>query len=239
MVLPKWFSGFLLHITRSAATAVVIAAAVALWASLKIYAEATQLGLPVAIAGGVLVFGAVATAWNSLQQIDDRNARRRQANRSPAEIERWIWDWLRTQRYTVQDAPSPDHDFQIAVTSETGQKLGIYKRKDRPWVGITATRSPDPLDEKTKAMQADRNSAFRTDLTIELAQIGVAFRIDGQGIVVLRPLTFDDSITELTFLQEVGLVERALNIVDGIWSRHTSLNPPTTPQLPPASKRDP
>jgi putative effector of murein hydrolase LrgA (UPF0299 family) len=73
MALPRWLSGFVLQVTKSAATAMVIAGGLALWASLKIYASAIQLGLPVAVAGGVLVFAALVTAWSGLQQIDERH----------------------------------------------------------------------------------------------------------------------------------------------------------------------
>lgn len=229
MLFPKWLSRSILHAAKSAATAMVIAGGLAVWASLRIYAEATQLGLPVAMAGGVLVFAAIVVAWNALQQIDDRHNRVKLANRSPAEIERWIWDWLRASRYTAQNRPEPHLDFQIEVTSETGQKFCIFKRKDRQWVGIQASRSPHPSDAAAVSMQSDASGPFRTELTIALAQLGVGHKIDHQGVAVTRPLTFDESITELSFLQDVSLVVRALNIVDGLWSRYERS------KLPPSS----
>ena len=121
MAIPKWLSSFTFHVARSAATALVIAAGLAVWAALKLYAADIQLGLPFAAVGGLLVFVAIVIAWNQLQQIDDRNQRKRLAQRSSAEIEKQIWEWLRKNNFAIQNEPDPKlADFRLNANNKVG-----------------------------------------------------------------------------------------------------------------------
>jgi hypothetical protein len=235
MALPKWLTGFLLHVTKSAATAMVIAGGVGLWAALKIYAAATQLGLPVALSGGVVVFAAMVTAWSSLQQIDERHQKMRLANRSPAQIGEQIRQWLWRYRFSATLAPRPDADFAMDADNDQKISVTIVKLSQNPWVSVAAGVDIDPMHRVAVTRNGD---LFRYELVIALVQLGVEYEIvvDGNvitGVRINQSVWFDERINDLSFLHAIMAVRRGVRLATAMVLRLQLIDPPK--QLPPPS----
>lgn len=198
----------------------VLSVAAFLWAVLGRW-----LTLPQAVLGSVVVFGSLSVAWNQWRQAFDRDQKKRLASRSPAEIEHWVRDWLFKYKYQNQNDLSPEAHFQIVVTKANDQKLTIALPKAHPFVVIAARLIPDPSEQakKTNALLLAPDSTFPADLTIQFAQLGVDYRIEsGAGpmqVMIERKVTFDETITDLSFAQQFLKVEAAISTVFAIASR--------------------
>jgi hypothetical protein len=148
-------------------------------------------------------------------------------------------------KYQNRNDPSPEANFMIGVTTEAGHNLVIAQTKERPWVVIAAKVVADPSKDAKEhsAILLAPDSTFIPDLNVELAHLGVDYRIFPEKkpmeVGVERKVTFDDSITDLTFMREVVVVEGAINIVTGVAARVLiAAKARKGTQLLPASKRD-
>jgi hypothetical protein len=243
MRLPKWIKDYAAHVTHSAATTVTVAAAVGVWTSLKIFATVTQLGLPIAIAGGLIAAAVLIMAWNALREIDESHRRRSLAHRSPTEIERQISQWFYAFKYQIKDAKTADTDFNMLVTNEQEMKFNILQPKDSPFV-VIATKTIIPRNDDLYKIVKREASTFQFDVGIALAQLGVEYSMtepeQGLEVVLQRPIVFDETVTDLGFMRELMPVHRGLSIFKFSAGRAlTVAGFKGVPQLPPASKRDP
>jgi hypothetical protein len=241
MHLPKWVKSIPLHVTHSAATTVIVGAGVAAWASLKIFATVTQLGLPVAIAGGLLAAAVLIMAWNALREIDESHRRRSLANRSPGEIERQLSQWFYKFKYQFKDAKTDDTDFNMLVTNEQDMKFNVMQPKDSPFV-VIATKTIIPRKDDLYKIVKREGSTFQFDVGIALAQLGVEYSMtepeEGLEVVLQRPMVFDEAVTDLSFMRELMLVHRGLSIYKYSAGRAlTAAGFKGAQQLPPTSKR--
>lgn len=224
MDLRKTFSGFVVHVTKSAATALTISAGLALWAALRIYAADSELRLPVAVAGGVLVFAALVTAWNSVQQIDERHQKTRLANRSVAAMERDIRQWLNKYHIYSTEAVNKEAglDFKIEAHDQKDFKFAVVKVSAEPWITILAELNLSEGEIKKLRARAER---FQSELVMELSQLGADYELKGglppTSVRILTQVMADAALNDLSFLRGVILVRRGLALVAAIATRST------------------
>jgi hypothetical protein len=246
MATPKWFEKIRLAIVDSALKYVIEAAigagiaAVAAYRSLATTAGAWAPVVPYLVGVcAVFVFGIILLAINQYKQLRDSAKKERMAQRTPAEIERQIREWLYKYKYQIKDANTPETRFNMLVTNRQDLKFNIMLPKETPFV-VIATKTTIPRGDDLYKTVKSAGSTFRFDVGIALAQLGVEFDMSepdkGVEVLLQRPILFDEAVTDLSLMREIMLVHRGLSIFNFLAGRAT-IGSSATPQLPPTSKR--
>jgi uncharacterized protein DUF2299 len=229
MAAPRWLRWLADKIVDNAfvygggAVIAAVGAIAAIYQSLR-----DELGPIAPYVAVYLVLFLVAVALlivNQLHFIHERGQRRRRANLTPVEIERLIRDWLYSFKFEIKDDPQDYAAFQIRATDSESRHVTVFQRKGEPYVTIT-TRLILP-DDMVPVLVGDPKSTFLPELSLHLAPLGVEYRKEpsSNDVYVAHVVVFDESMTPLKFINDIGLVRRGLTIVHSLIARRKALLP--------------
>lgn len=210
-----------------------VAAIGAVWTFLKVYAflVASTYGVWSAVGAGLLAALLIVALVTQVYQLDQAAQRRRLARRSPYDVEKQIWVWLREHQFSAKDvarnapADEPALDFRIEADDDSHIVVTIVKAKHRPWVTVAGRMNFDAADAKLTAIT--RKAGFRQDLAIELLRFGVDYVMDSRkdgsvgALHVNRNFIFDEKTSPLDLFNTIRDVRNSLRLTVAIIARAT------------------
>lgn len=202
-------------VANSVVTAIIMAGLAAVWTTLRVYAQDTGLGLPVAIGAGIMVFAGVVVAYHQLLQIRDRAQAKRLEDPTPSEIEDRITKWLLHYGDSVQTWGPPEGDFGLKASREQDIDVFIHNKPGSAMVVLTAFMR---IADEHRPILKSRAPLFQYDIVPELYLLGaqsIPHFEDGElvHIRVFHQVIVDRSLKDLDFMQSVLLVRRGARLV--------------------------
>ena len=215
-MLRKLWDEFRSQVAVSMLISIVGALAAAALASIWTYGvyAATALGVPAAAGAGLLGFFVVIGALNQMQDMDSRAQRRRLARRTPGDVEKQVWDWLKKFKYAVQEKTDPaGHHFSVSAQDDQGVIVTIAMFRDQPWV--MALGGVDIEDGLARRLATVPN--FREEMAIQLLHLGIEYKLDVENGAIIRVhfqtrLVFDENTHALQLLDAIRAVRAAITL---------------------------
>jgi hypothetical protein len=223
-MLKKLWGDFRSQVAVSMMLSITAAIGTAFVAAMWTYGRtaATAYGAPAAVGAGLVGFLAVIGALNQLQDMDARAQRRRLARRTPHDIEKQIWEWLKRYKYSAQDEPTPGEHFRIVANDKHGVPVTLVMTLERPWVTAVSSIEIDGAAAKV----AEQKANFAEAVAIQLIQLGIEYKMTLdektkaiKTIDLNRQLVFDEETHALHLLTAIRDIRRATGIVAALLKR--------------------
>lgn len=144
--------------------------------------------------------------------------------------------WLRRARYQMQDIRSQDLEDPSRdtlsfgfVARMGGRAVAVMKLVGEPGVRLQAeviVTDEENHRQIIQNMNKQQRDALLEDIGIELARSGLGFAVRDlieNGVRIVHGIIPSESMTQYQFLSHVGLVERAILLVQLIVRRHVRL----------------
>jgi hypothetical protein len=210
--LPSSATQFASGILQNLVSAVIVSLAGG-WAA-GWYSAQVSGDLSSAVTRGVIVFGVILVAWNQLREMHEAALRAKRARRTPAEIEKQIWEWLKGFGFKLAQVPNAGCDFSLTAEMEgRPPALTIVKMSGTPWVLIVTNVA---FEEIHRDVVHARAPMIMGDIGMALIQLGTVeqeLQRDDAGrlaLVQLRYLLpFDGNTTSLQLLTAMRAVQSA------------------------------
>ena len=127
-------------------------------------------------------------------------------------IETVVRDWLHRYQFSVRDDPQPNAVFQLVARDEQGRPVVVSQLRSELFLTLGARLLVTREDQqRLDPITRDENLTLLEDLKIEMARIGVEFigiQHPLREIIIQEKIPCDDTLTELTFMQNVMFIRR-------------------------------
>jgi len=132
---------------------------------------------------------------------------------TPATSEEFVRKWLTTFNYPVTRESAENTYFSLKIGLPSGRVAVVGRVKERDqYISIQGIVTVDPQHLVIlNKMPKDQLSRFRHDVAIQLASLNIDFveLSTLQNIIVLRRIPINEGLTESSFIDTVGAVDRA------------------------------
>ena len=227
MQIPKTVARLGQSVADSAVTAILTSLVAGVAATTWVYLRGgplAGLSVPASIMCGSVVTAAVATFINQIRRLDDRAVAKRLAERTPAQMEQQIWDWLKRYGFKLGIVPNPGCDFSLsAELPGSPPALSIVKMAGTPWVTILANLN---FEEHHRDLVKERAPMLRSDMGIALIQLGGVehdLLNDTQGRLAAAQvrylLPFNANTTDLELLSAMRAVASGMKLIAELSNR--------------------
>ncbi len=164
------------------------------------------------------------------------------STRSNAALKSAVRDWLRRQRYEVEESPQPDAVFRlIARAPEREAGISLLKRRDDPAtlrIGAEIVVPRSFTNQLARVSPVTRAEALE-DLRVEVARLGMSSRGIGSTLTAIQieeSLLCDESLTAATFFQGLRRIDAAAALLrqqlNRLFRRIENATPATAPSTP-------